>query len=197
MGLAGRYCRWYTSSLRPPSPPPPAPPLPPLIIATTCTTSTSPWSSSIRNDEDSADLTKSFQELSRRLPVLVNSGHRLKELQLAQPRRNPASGLFRDSYHSFSSSSLFFFYLVSSAHCISISFLFLFVRRFDHHECENALTRRYVHGGDTRRRQCSHVFRNALRLVPSTFQSCRECSVSRQLIIVLQKLNFRTDVLKN
>lgn len=31
----------------------------------------------IRNDENSADLTKSFQELSRRLPVLVNSGYLL------------------------------------------------------------------------------------------------------------------------
>lgn len=196
MGLAGRYCRWYTSSLRPPSPPPPAPPLPPLIIATTCTTSTSPWSSSIRNDEDSADLTKSFQELSRRLPVLVNSGHRLRSFSLLNRAGIPLLDYFEILIILFLLLLLLLFFLLPRLKCALYFyfFLFLFVCRFDHHECENALTRRYVHGGDTRRR---HVFRNALRLVPSTFQSCRECSVSRQLIIVLQKLNFRTDVLKN
>lgn len=48
-------------------------------------------------------------------------GAPIKELQLAQPRRNPASGLFRDSYHSFSS-SLF----SSTSSQVRIVFLFFF-----------------------------------------------------------------------
>lgn len=51
----------------PPSLQPPPP-------GTTATTSIIVGFVSIRNDENSADLTKSFQELSR-LPVLVNSGY--------------------------------------------------------------------------------------------------------------------------
>lgn len=56
-----------------PSPPPPPPP-PPGATATVTTSVVAVGLVSIRNDENSADLTKSFQELSRRLPVLVNSG---------------------------------------------------------------------------------------------------------------------------
>lgn len=59
-------------------PPPLQPPPPP---GATATTSIVVGFVSIRNDENSADLTKSFQELSR-LPVLVNSGYLLGSFSL-------------------------------------------------------------------------------------------------------------------
>lgn len=156
------------------------PPPPPPATTTTCTTSASSWSSSIRNDEDSADLTKSFQELSRRLPVLVNSGHRLGSLDSLNRAGTPLPDYFRGSYFSFSfSCTFFFFFFLPLLKCEF--FLFLFVRHFDLRK--NALTRKYVHGGDTRRR---HVFRDALvSLAPSIFRSCRKCSVSRRFIMTL------------
>lgn len=92
----------------------PLQPPPPPATTTTCTTSTSSWSSSIPNDEDSADLTKSFQELSRRLPVLVNSGHRLGSLDSLNRAGTPLPDYFRGSYFSFSFSCTFFFFSSTS-----------------------------------------------------------------------------------
>lgn len=95
---------------------------PPPATTTTCTTSTSSWSSSIRNDEDSADLTKSFQELSRRLPVLVNSGHWLGSLGSLNRAGTPLPDYFRGLYFSSSSSCAFFFFF----HFSSVNFFFFF-----------------------------------------------------------------------
>lgn len=94
-------------------------PLP--LPSITATTSTSSWSSSIRNDEDSADLTKSFQELSRRLPVLVNSGHRLGSFSSL----NRAGTPFPDYFEAFALSFFFFFSFSSISSQVWTVFLFL------------------------------------------------------------------------
>lgn len=161
--------------LQPPPPPsstsPPPPPTPPPRR-----------DSSIRNDENSADLTKSFQELSRRLSVLVNSGYRLASL--SHPCTlvaTSASGLVSKTLaplplllpllHLFRVSRVngFFSFFFSCAH-------------FAARERENVLkinVTKYVHGGDTRRRK-RHVLRDAfVRLASSALRPCRERSVSR------------------
>jgi len=119
-------CCWYTSPLRPP--PPPLPPPLPLITATTLHHVVG--SSSIRNDEDSADLTKSFQELSRRLPVLVNSGHRLGSFNSLNRVEIPLPDYFEILISSSSSSLfllLFFFSSQKCELCLFIFFLSFFV----------------------------------------------------------------------
>lgn len=77
---------WRREGIAVPGPPPSQPPPPGATTSIVVVGLVS-----IRNDEDSADLTKSFQELSRRLPVLVNSGLPIRELQLASglPRKSP------------------------------------------------------------------------------------------------------------
>lgn len=105
-------------------------------------------------------------------------GAPIRDLHFVRPCRNLAFGLFWNYYSFFI--FFFLFYLVSSElfsffpFLFRVSFWFIRMRK-----CVNVKV--YVHGGDTRRR---HVFRNALvHLVPSTFQSCRECSVSKQFIV--------------
>jgi len=114
-------CCWYTSPLRPPPPPPPPPP--PLLLIT-ATTSTSSWELVYTQRWGFCRFDKVVSRTQSSTARPRKFGAPIRELQ---PRWNPTSGLFRDSYFSSSSSSSSLFLLlffVSKLFFYFFSFLF-------------------------------------------------------------------------